>query len=227
MRSWAITVLGALVVVAAGWWFLRPGTPPIETTLPAAEGPATVQGGGDGGAATTTAVGATTSTTAAGVVVQAAGAVVKPGVYDLPVGARVDDLVDAAGGLTKRADRNRVNLAAPLSDGERVWLPSEGEESVPDVVAGAGGGGSPSGAGTGGQGADGGAGVTPAPTSPVDLNAATAEELDVLPGVGPATASAILSYREEHGRFGSVDELLEVRGIGEAKLDQLRPLVRV
>lgn len=232
LRSWMVIAIGIVGVAGAGWWLLQPGGAPIETALPAAEASSAGPSGAAGEAATTGAAPATSSTTAADLVVQAAGAIADPGVYDLPVGARVDDLVEAAGGFTDRADIDRVNLAAPVGDGERVWIPAVGEEDVPDVVAGTGGGSSASGgaaAGGGGSGggpSGGGGGATP-PSSPVDLNSATAEQLDGLPGVGPATASAILAYRDEHGRFGSVEELLEVRGIGDAKLEQLRPLVRV
>ncbi len=226
LRSWMVAAIGVLAVAGAGWWLLRPGAPPIESALPAAEAPAAgtaaTPTGGSAGADSA----ATTSTTVAAVVVQAAGAVAQPGVYELPSGSRVDDLVEAAGGLTGQADIDRVNLAAPVADGERVWLPSKGQEQIPDVVAGTGG--SPSSAGVGGSGATtGGPGGSALPATPVDLNTATAEELDVLPGVGPATAAAILVYREEHGRFGSVEELLEVRGIGDAKLEELRPFVTV
>ena len=228
LRSWLVVAVGVLGVLGAGWWLLRPGTPPVESALPAAGAP--TAGGADaagaGGSVTTTAAGATTSSSVvAGVVVQAAGAVAEPGVYALDAGARVDDLVRAAGGHTARADTDRINHAAPVADGERVWVPSEGEDAVPDVVAGANGG-APSTAGGTGTAGEGGSGSSP-PTGPVDLNAATAEQLDGLPGVGPATATAILAYRDEHGRFSSVEELLDVRGIGEAKLEQLRPLVRV
>jgi competence protein ComEA len=216
-----VAALGIAAVAAVGWWMLRPGAPPVESSLPAAEATSAAPTGG----ATTVAAAVTTSTTPSDVVVQAAGAVAAPGVYELPVGARVDDLVKAAGGLTDRADADRVNLAAPVSDGERVWVPAQGEDAVPDVVAGMAGG---AGSGSSAAGGAGAGGASPAvPSSPVDLNSATAEELDALPGVGPATATAILAYRDEHGRFSSVDELLEVRGIGEAKLDQLRSLVRV
>lgn len=213
----AVTAL--LVMVGVGWWLLRPPAAPIESALPLASADA-------GGTATTLAGGADlTSTSTADVVplvVQAAGAVAHGGVYRLPAGSRVDDLVRAAGGLAPDADRDRVNLAAPLADGERVWVPRAGQAEVPEVVAGSGGG-----SGGGGAGSAPGAAGGSEPPAIVDLNAATAAELDTLPGVGPATAAAILAYRDEHGRFASVDELLEVRGIGEAKLEQLRASVRV
>ncbi|MDQ1373238.1 MAG: competence protein ComEA [Actinomycetota bacterium] len=135
----------------------------------------------------------------------AAGAIARPGVYRLPPGARVTDLIDAAGGPAADADLDQLNLAAPVADGERVYVPRRGE-APPPVAAGA----------SGGQ-----------PVGPVDLNAATAEQLDALPGVGPATAQAILQYRTQHGRFHSVEDLLDVRGIGDAKLEQLRDLVKV
>lgn len=234
--------LGACVLaVVVAWWFLRPPAPPIEAAVPLAVGPA------DGSAAdgpsgpqpagptaaqgtTDTAAGSPAPAPAGGVagpaavepvVAQAAGAVAHPGVYRLDPGARVDDLVRAAGGLALDADADRVNLAAPLGDGQRVWVPRVGEEQPPDVVAG--GEGSSPGAASPGDGEAAG------DTTPevIDLNTATAEQLEELPGVGPATAASILGYRDERGRFASVDELLEVRGIGEAKLEEIRPHVRV
>ena len=143
-----------------------------------------------------------------------AGAVATPGVRRLPAGARVIDGVDAAGGALPDADLARVNLAAPLVDGQQVYVPRQGE--VPPVPLP-------------GTGAAGGAGDDPGATGagPVDVNRATADQLDELPGVGPATAEAIIAHREEHGPFASVDDLLDVRGIGEAKLEQLRELVTV
>jgi competence protein ComEA len=135
--------------------------------------------------------------------VQAAGAVVSPGVYRLSGDARVVDVIDAAGGLAPGADPNRLSLAAKVSDGERVYVPSVGE-AMPAA---------PSGAAT--------------DSGPIDLNSADEAALDALPGIGPATAKAIVAYRESHGPFASVDQLLEVRGIGPAKLDQLADLVRV
>jgi competence protein ComEA len=232
-----LLALGALVLVAGGWWLLRPPAAPVESTVPLATSgsPSADGGSGTGGAApgggatgsgdAPTGVGATSTTVVAELVVQASGAVRRPGVYRLPPDARVDDLVREAGGLVPEADADKVNLAAPLADGERVWVPRRGETDVPEVVAGAGGGGAGGGVGpTSGPG--GGATGTTVPAV-VDLNSATAEQLDTLPGVGPATASAILAYRDENGPFASVDDLLEVRGIGDAKLEQLRPLVTV
>ncbi len=146
----------------------------------------------------------TTTTSPPGpVVVHVAGAVAAPGVQRLPAGSRVIDAVDAAGGLLPDADAGQVNLAAELADGTQVYVPAVGE--VAPVT------------GTGGAG----------PSGPIDLNIADATVLESLPGIGPATAAAILDHRERNGPFVSVDGLLEVRGIGEAKLAQLRDLVRV
>jgi competence protein ComEA len=119
-----------------------------------------------------------------------------------------------------------VNLAAELRDGERVYVPHRGEAEAPDVVAG----GDDTGAGAGGRrGASSASTSTigPTPAHPLDLNRADANDLDALPGVGPATAAAIVTFRTEHGPFHAVDDLRLVRGIGDAKLEQIRPLVRV
>jgi competence protein ComEA len=133
-------------------------------------------------------------------VVDVAGAVRRPGLYRLAAGTRIADAVAAAGGASARADVTLVNLAAPLADGEQVLVPARG-------AAAAGAGGSPS------------------PTAPLDLNTASAEQLDALPGVGPATAQKIIDYRVAHGPFRSVDELEGVPGIGPSKLAQLKGLV--
>ena len=191
-RAAAGAAAGLVAVVVAVVLLRGPSAPAPEVTLPMA-----------GGAGDPSASSTTSSSAPAEVVAHAAGAVAVPGVYRLPGGARVGDLVDAAGGAVEGADLDQVNLAAPLADGERVYVPVEGE--VVPVAAG----GSPEAAG------------------PVDLNSATAADLEALPGVGPATAAAILDERERRGRFGSVDDLLDVRGIGPAKLEQLRELVRV
>ena len=137
---------------------------------------------------------------AAQLVVDVAGAVRRPGLYHLASGTRIADAVAAAGGATAKADIMLVNLAAPLADGEQVLVPARGA-----TTASASG--------------------TPSPTAPLDLNTASAEQLDALPGVGPATAQKIIDYRQAHGPFRSVDELEAVPGIGPAKLAQLKGLV--
>jgi competence protein ComEA len=197
-RAWVVGGAIAVVVVAGALLLRRDPPPPPELTLPMAD------------VAAPTA--AETPTTAGEVVVHAAGAVVRPGVYRLPASARVADLVAAAGGSTLDADLDRVNLAAPLVDGERVYVPHLGEDP-PAVIDGAGAGGE--------------AGDPAAGPQPIDLNEATVGELETLPGVGPAIAQAIVDYREENGPFSSVDQLLDVPGIGDIKLAEIRSLVQV
>jgi len=141
--------------------------------------------------------------------VHVAGAVVAPGLHELAAGARVADAINAAGGLTAEADSARINLAAPVVDGSRVYVPVVGEEP-PDVAVGE---------------AAGDPGTTPA--GPVNLTTADAAALEALPGVGPATAAAILEHRGKVGAFTSVEQLLDVPGIGDAKLEALRDLVTV
>lgn len=167
------------------------------------------------------------TTTTILITVHAAGAVKNPGVFVFDGMPRVDDVVNAAGGLAEDADDSGLNLAAPVVDGQRVFVPAIGK-TVPSVlpveVAVAAGlaqnpGDTSTGIVPGKVGASSGA--------PIDLNTATAEQLDLLPGVGPATAASILAYRTEHGRFKSVGELMEVRGIGEAKFAAIRPKVKV
>lgn len=152
-------------------------------------------------------------------VVHVTGQVVEPGVVRLAPGSRVVDAVRAAGGLTAEADQAALNLARQLSDGEQVWVGRPGETPPPGVGGGTGVGGT----GTAG----GSAGDAPGETALVDLNLATQADLEELPGIGPVTAGHILTWRDEHGRFSRVDELLEVSGIGERTLAQLEPLVTV
>jgi competence protein ComEA len=208
---WWTAAAGALAVVVLGavaWAAFRPGAnpPPIELELPRADAPSSASSSASEGATTS---GAAPERPAGAVIVHVAGAVVAPGLYRLGGDARVADALDAAGGPAPDAELDAVNLAAKVADGERVYVPRKGE--APPAVVGA-------------AGAAGGGG---APAGPLDLNTATADQLDALPGVGPATAEAILAYRQEKGRFRSVDELLEVRGIGQAKLATLRSKVTV
>lgn len=146
------------------------------------------------------------------VVVDVSGKVLRPGVLRLPAGSRVVDALRAAGGVRQDTDVTALNRARVLTDGEHVVV------GVPGVTAvGPGAGSMPMGGGpVGGPGASG----------PISLNTATVEQLDTLPGVGPVLARQIVDYRTQHGGFRSVDELREVRGIGDRRLADLRPLVR-
>jgi competence protein ComEA len=145
--------------------------------------------------------------------VHVAGAVRHPGVYRLPPGARVKDAVGRAGGARPRADVNAINLAAKVVDGQQVVVPSRG----------AGGTGA---AATGAPAETAGVGAASAPGPPISLNNATAEQLDTLDGVGPATAQKIIAWRTQHGGFRSVADLGQVPGIGPKKLAALKDRVQ-
>ncbi len=145
------------------------------------------------------------------ILVHAAGAVQAPGVYLFRGEARVLDLVEAAGGLTPDADYDRVNLAETLFDGQWVYFPRIGQTEIPTPLNGIG----PEGKGAAAR------------SGPLNLNSATAEQLESLPGVGPAIAAAIIELRQRVGGFASVDGLLAVSGIGPSKLEQIRDLVAV
>jgi competence protein ComEA len=206
-RRLVATAVTVVALVAGGWWLLRSPAPPTEAGLPFA------------GRGTTTVAVATSTTTAtsppttspAVVVVDVAGAVTHPGVYELPSGSRTQAAILAAGGPVPDADLAALNLAAPLTDGQQVYVSVVG---APPRVA------PPPGPSPPGSAA--GAAAT---AGPVDINRATAEQLDALPGIGPATAQAIVEHREANGPFASVDQLEAVRGIGPAKLDAIRDLV--
>jgi competence protein ComEA len=137
------------------------------------------------------------------VVVDVAGKVRRPGIVRLPLGSRVVDALEAAGGARRGADLTGLNLARVLTDGEQVLVGLPGATG-PTVAA-------PGATATGG--------------ALVNLNTATQAELETLPGVGPVTATSILEWRAEHGAFSSVDELLEVSGIGDATLAEIAPHV--
>ncbi len=185
----------AVVVVCAGaFWLTRAPQPPTEAALPRAT---------TGTAPPTLPPPAPAGADAAGrVTVHVTGAVARPGVYELPDGARVQDVIELAGGATDDGDPDSINLAAVLGDGARVYVPVIGEDVPLAPVAG-----------------------ESAPPGPVDVNRASIAELDSLPGVGPSTAAAIVTERERNGPFVSVDDLDRVPGIGPVKLDGLRELV--
>jgi competence protein ComEA len=142
-----------------------------------------------------------------GVFVHVTGAVRRPGVYNVPPWARLNLAVRRAGGATRAADLGGVNLAARVSDGQQVVVPARGA--------------------TGGGSAAAVAGAAEAPTAPISLNTATIAQLDVLDGIGPATAQKIIDWRKEHGGFRSIDDLKQVSGIGPKRFEALKDKVRV
>lgn len=146
------------------------------------------------------------SSSRAQLLIDVSGAVRRPGVYKLATGSRVNDALLEAGGATGKADLTLINRAATLTDGQQVL--------VPEKVSAASAATAPS-----------GSSATAAAVAPIHLNIATAEQLDELPGVGPATAERIIEYRTTNGPFKTVDELDSVSGIGPAKLADLRDLV--
>lgn len=158
------------------------------------------------------------------VVVSVVGLVNQPGLVTVAPQARVADAVQAAGGALTGADTLGLNLARRVADGEQIVVGIATPAGRPVALGSSAGVGPPAPAPDGGGSAavsDGGG------SGPLDLNNATAEQLDALPGVGPVTAAAILGWRQANGRFTSVDQLGEVDGIGPARLEKLRPLVRV
>jgi competence protein ComEA len=185
----------AVVLVGARWLRVDAGAHPVSAAPSArASAPAGVRvDAQDGGAA----------------VVHVAGEVRHPGVYRLGAGTRVEEAVRRAGGPTRHANLDAINLAAKVADGGQIIVPARGP--------------APAAAGTDAATAD----PTQSPAAPVNLNTATADELGTLDGVGPATAQKILAYRQEHGGFSSVDDLDQVPGIGAKRLAALRPHVTV
>ncbi len=153
--------------------------------------------------ATTEAVDPEAQTPGDDLVIDVVGKVKKPGIVTIAKGARVYEAIEAAGGLKGKVDTTALNMARVLTDGEQLLVGLE-----PAAMPGA-------------------AVPSSATVTKVNLNTATTEQLDTLPGVGPVTAQAILGWRSEHGRFTSVDDLLDVKGIGEATLAELRDLVTV
>ena len=202
-----------------------PGTQPgaQSTAQPGANPSESAQGGASGEAT---------------VRVHVAGAVNNPGVYTLPAQGRSVDAIAAASGAAADADLDRVNLAGALSDGVQIYVPHRGETAAPAQIQ-PNGGTANAGQGNAANGASQG-GTQPQPartltasgsaqkgSTPVNINTATAEELQTLPRIGPAMAQRIIAWREAHGGFRSVDELDAVPGIGPSMLENLRPLVTI
>jgi competence protein ComEA len=222
-----VATLVAVALAVTSWWVLRADGQAtlVPSAASASDSAATADAGGDhpaellispapsaaapaeGPLASPIAGGA--SSAAAVLVVDVAGKVRRPGIVTLDVGARVVDAIEAAGGARRGVDLTGLNLARPLTDGEQVLV---GVPPVGGVAASAASAGAP--AGTGGT-----------PSALVNINTASETELEALPGVGPVTASAIVQWRTDNGAFTSVDDLVEVSGIGEKTLADLAPLV--
>jgi competence protein ComEA len=201
-RSVAALGVVLVVAVAATWWWVtssRSGSVPVTVAPPAS-------GSMSASAPTASAVSRTSASATpspATIVVDVAGKVARPGIYRLPADSRVFDAVRAAGGAKPGVDTVTINLAAPLQDGQQVVVGTSGAPAPPGPV---------------------GSGSSSVPTV-VDLNTASLEELETLPGVGPVLGQHILDWRSEHGRFDSIDQLNEVSGIGEVTFAELRGLV--
>ncbi len=218
----ALVVVGAAVVAGMVVWGGRPTPEPVPA-LPTIDAPAAPS-------RTSAAVGSPAGAPTGPMIISVAGKVTRPGLVRLPEGSRVGDAIDAAGGALPDTDLTALNLAARLSDGEQVLV---GVAPPPGSGApGTAGAGSASTAGSAGAaGASGGTGAAgagaPPPGGRIDLNTATLEQLDELPGVGPVTAKKILDWRTQNGRFTAVEQLREISGIGEARFATLRDVVTV
>ncbi|MDX6697248.1 MAG: competence protein ComEA [Solirubrobacteraceae bacterium] len=210
-RQLGVYALAAVVVVLLAARYLRDSGPAGRSGGVPAPVPVRVAGGGAADAS-------------GWAVVQVAGEVRSPGVYRLRTGKRADDAVRMAGGPTARAELSGVNLAAKVEDGRQVIVPRRAGAGSSTSPAGdvASGGAASAGAGGGGAASGG-----PAPGAPLNLNTASAQQLDQLDGVGPATAQKIVAYRQAHNGFRSVNELDQVPGIGPKRLATLKPLLTV
>lgn len=191
--------------------------PPPEESIPLAN-TTQVPDSGSSSEIDSAFLGAQTTVLISYITVHIAGAVKSPGVYQFNLGARIDDGVIAAGGATTQADLDSVNLAMLLGEGQQIYIPKRNEK--PHVVV------QPRSFG-GGTIADQKSAIDSVSAISVNINTASATELEQLSGVGPSTAKAIIAYREKNGGFKSVQDLLNVRGIGPAKLSQILPQARV
>jgi competence protein ComEA len=214
----AAVLLGAAAAVLSGWFWWRAATgapevvPLSEASSAAAHAPGPSR---DTGVAPPSG-GAAASPASRRILVHVAGAVVKPGVVELPEGSRLLEAIAAAGGCAATADPDRLNLAAVVEDGAKVLVPERGQPVAAEPAAGDAAGTAETGAGGAGTGG-----------ARINLNTAGVEELGTLPRVGPVLAQRIVAWRQEHGRFQNVEELDAVDGVGPKLLAALLPLVRV
>ena len=197
-----LTGLAIVVVVTllgAGLWYTRSLPRPVDIAAPAdAASPAVSPVSGPTGSLAS----------AAPIIVDVAGWVRRPGVYEFASGDRVIDAIDRAGGPRTHADLLPLNLAAPLTDGTQIVIPKEGSAPPGGIAAG-------------------GTGTSSGGTTLININTASESELEDLPSVGPVTAAAIIEYRTQNGPFATVDDLIDVSGIGPATLEDIRPFATV
>lgn len=202
----ALGAVGVLAVLVTVFTVLRQPPAPVSANLPPVQ-----------------MVSSGTSTAAApqSAVVSVVGLVQRPGLVTVADGARIADVLDAAGGAAQGADLAGLNIARRVADGDQIVVgvtPVPGQSAaMSSSVVGA----------TGAAPTAGTSRVPAAPGGKVNLNTATEAELDALPGIGPVMAASIVRWRSEHGKFSSVDQLSEIGGIGPARLDRLRALVTV
>lgn len=192
-----ILVVAALGIAGVGVWRMLP--PPTAVSVPAGllHAPDTTPPPGPETDVQPAAEAASTA------FVHVTGAVARPGLIELPEGARVADALDHAGGPAPQADLGAINLAARIADGEQIYVPAQGEDPPPPTAGGAVGGGK------------------------VNINSATETELQQLPGIGPVMAERIITYRHDHGPFTTVKELQSVPGIGPALMARLHEEITV
>jgi competence protein ComEA len=194
-----LVVVVVATLLGAGLWYMRSLPRPVDIAAPAdAISPVVSPISGATGPL---------APSVAAIIVDVAGWVREPGVYEFASGDRVIDAIDRAGGPRKGADLTSLNLAAPLTDGTQIVIPKPGST--------AGGATGSSGTGTSGG------------TTLININSAGETELEDLPGVGPVTAAAIIDYRTQNGPFATVDDLIDVTGIGPSTLEQIRPFATV
>jgi competence protein ComEA len=192
-----LLVIGAVVVAAVGFWYVR--SLPTQVRIEAA--------GEAGGGGTGPVAGPSPS--ASTVVVDVAGWVRHPGVYEMHQGDRVIDALQAAGGAKPGANLTSINLAAVLSDAQQILVTKRGS------------------LGSGAGGDSGGAGAAGGPGAKININTATLDQLETLPGIGEVLGQRVIDYREQHGPFHSVDDLLNVSGIGPSHLADIKDSVTV
>jgi len=218
----AALVVCLVVVIGAAWrWWPRQSVSPLDAGIsaqPAASAQATDTGSATTSSSVPVSGESTLPSTSSAVYVHVVGAVRRPGLYELPSGARVADAVESAGGLLANAAPAGINLARPVADGEQISVPTA-DEVARGVVGGA--------TGSGPAASPPGTGASGAAQGLVNINTADAMALDSLPGVGPSTAEKIVADRAANGPFTSADDLGRVAGIGPKKLEELKPRVCV